>query len=295
MRRLCAQIVAIATCVTALVPLEPTALPAVPASRERVWAIGDLHGDATCARHWVQQTQLVNDITAPPDKWVWMDSSSQLVFMGDYIDRGPDARAVLEFVRELTVRFPAHVHALLGNHEYNLLIDRSRQPGVGQRYLEYAYAAAHPAQYTAWLASADDDAASVLRALDEALLAIYRDRRHPYASGDVMMLPEGPRSIANWVDPPAARERVTAALRGWQAAYMRGVSPRSRRGTCIHTHTHAYARSYIHTCMHAHTHTHAHMQVSPRSRLGSWVQRPLTVHLADTIFVHGGLSMGLTL
>ena len=37
--------------------------------------------------------------------------------MGDYIDRGPDARDVLVFVRELTVRFPQQVHALLGNHE----------------------------------------------------------------------------------------------------------------------------------------------------------------------------------
>lgn len=229
---------------------------------ERVWAIGDLHGDAGCAFKWVERTGVVSNLSAPPEHWVWADDASQLVFMGDYIDRGPDARAVLVLVRELTRRFPEHVHALLGNHELNLLIDRARQPGGG-RYLEYAYAAAHPAQYLAWVdnESSTEPAADelspreVLRALHGALLRVYRDRRQLYAQAKVLMTPDGPRSIVHYVQPPEARARVASALRRWQAAYMRGISP--------------------------------------RSELGSWLQRPLSVHLAGTLFVHGGLSEAL--
>ena len=216
---------------------------------ERVWAIGDLHGDAGCARHWVERTRLISNVSAPPEEWEWTDPSAKLVFMGDYIDRGPEARAVLTFVRELTTRFPDHVHALLGNHELNLLVDRARPEGSG-RYLEYAYAAAHPAQYAAWLPEderAEEGSAEVLRALHEALLLVYRQQLHGQG---VLMTPEGPRSVVQFVQPAAMRARVTASLRRWQTAYLRGV------GTC--------------------------------TPLGAWVQRPLSVLLADTLFVHGG-------
>ena len=222
---------------------------ALTARPERVWAIGDLHGDAGCARHWVERTRLISNVSAPPEEWVWTDPSAKLVFMGDYIDRGPEARAVLSFVRELTTRFPDSVHALLGNHELNLLVDRAR-PAGGGRYLEYAYAAAHPAQYAAWLPGGEDEpgSAEVLRALHEALLLVYREGLHGQG---VLMTPEGPRSVVQFVRPAAMRPRVAEAMRRWQSAYLRGV------GT--------------------------------RTPLGAWVQRPLSVVLADTLFVHGGI------
>ena len=220
------------------------------ATPERVWAIGDLHGDAGCARHWVARTGLVANLSAPPEAWVWTDPSSALVFMGDFIDRGPEARDVLIFVRELTTRFSGNVHALLGNHELNLLLDRTRTPGGG-RYLEYAYAAAHPAQYPAWVPEGERDAHDdeVLRLLHEALLIVYTRRLE---GRGVLMAPEGPRSVVQFVQPESARAQVADTLRRWQAAYMRGVGS--------------------------------------RSALGAWVHRPLSVFLADTVFVHGGLS-----
>ena len=222
---------------------------ALTARPERVWAIGDLHGDAGCARHWVERTRLISNVSAPPEEWVWTDPSAKLVFMGDYIDRGPEARAVLSFVRELTTRFPDSVHALLGNHELNLLVDRAR-PAGGGRYLEYAYAAAHPAQYAAWLPGGEDEpgSAEVLRALHEALLLVYREGLHGQG---VLMTPEGPRSVVQFVRPAAMRPRVAGAIRRWQSAYLRGVGA--------------------------------------RTPLGAWVQRPLSVVLADTVFVHGGI------
>ena len=227
-----------------------------PGGVERVWAIGDLHGDAGCAVRWVERTGVLQNVSAPPEHWVWADDASKLVFMGDYIDRGPDARAALHFVSELNRRFPDRVHALLGNHELNLLIDRARQPGGG-RYLEYAYAAAHPQQYLAWSGGDDERAGAklssseVLRALHDALLVVYRDRRQLFTQGQVLMTPDGPHSIVHYVEPATARAEVSSTLRRWQAAYMRGVSS--------------------------------------RSSLGSWLPRPLSTYLADPLFVHGGL------
>jgi hypothetical protein len=204
---------------------------ALTARPERVWAIGDLHGDAGCARHWVERTRLVSNVSAPPEEWVWTDPSAKLVFMGDYIDRGPEARAVLSFVRELTTRFPDSVHALLGNHELNLLVDRARPEGGG-RYLEYAYAAAHPAQYAAWLPGGEDEpgSAEVLRALHDALLLVYREQLQGQG---VLMTPEGPRSVVQFVRPAAMRPRVAEAMRRWQSAYLRGVGTRTPLGAWV--------------------------------------------------------------
>ncbi|KAJ1636397.1 Metallo-dependent phosphatase-like protein [Pavlovales sp. CCMP2436] len=125
-----------------------------------VWAIGDLHGDAACTRYWVARSGLVEGLDGPPGGWRWADESSALVFMGDYVDKGPEARDVLLFVKALTTLFPGRVHALLGNHELNLLNDRSRVSGLakgaeGYRYLELAWGAAHPAQYLRWLPAAE--------------------------------------------------------------------------------------------------------------------------------------------
>src|SRR5205807_616061 len=39
------------------------------------------------------------------------------VFLGDYIDRGPDSAGVVAWVRALTANGPAKVIALRGNHE----------------------------------------------------------------------------------------------------------------------------------------------------------------------------------
>lgn len=70
----------------------------------RTFAIGDIHGDTQ------QLFQLLSRF--PP-----LTSDDTLVFVGDYVDRGPCSRQAVEFVRGLPGETPAKVVALRGNHE----------------------------------------------------------------------------------------------------------------------------------------------------------------------------------
>jgi serine/threonine protein phosphatase 1 len=70
----------------------------------RTFAIGDIHGDL------VHLEALLGSLPA-------LDAGDTLVFVGDYLDRGPDSARVVERVRALSRRTPAMVVALRGSHE----------------------------------------------------------------------------------------------------------------------------------------------------------------------------------
>jgi serine/threonine protein phosphatase 1 len=73
---------------------------------ERLFAIGDIHG---C------YDQLLDLMDQIPIDW----SRDRLVFMGDYIDRGPSSFEVVDYLVELGSRHPSSVF-LKGNHEQML-------------------------------------------------------------------------------------------------------------------------------------------------------------------------------
>jgi serine/threonine protein phosphatase 1 len=75
----------------------------------RTIAMGDIHGCAAAL------AALVEAVRPGPD--------DSLVTLGDYIDRGPDSRGVLDQLIALTVR--CRLVPLLGNHEELLLAARS--------------------------------------------------------------------------------------------------------------------------------------------------------------------------
>ncbi len=50
-----------------------------------------------------------------------------IVFLGDYVDRGPQSQAVIERVRQLQAASPARIVALRGNHE-DASLSRYQQP-----------------------------------------------------------------------------------------------------------------------------------------------------------------------
>jgi serine/threonine protein phosphatase 1 len=74
------------------------------------YAIGDVHG---CHHLLLKLLQgIARHAAGRPHR---------LVFLGDYIDRGPDSAAVVATVRELEERSPATVTCLMGNHEAMML------------------------------------------------------------------------------------------------------------------------------------------------------------------------------
>lgn len=75
---------------------------------EDILAVGDLHG-----RHDLLRKVLTEVLPAQP-------VGTRLVFLGDYIDRGPDSKATLEDLLILKARLPGTV-LLMGNHERMLL------------------------------------------------------------------------------------------------------------------------------------------------------------------------------
>lgn len=70
----------------------------------RTFAIGDIHGDLDALERLLARL--------PP-----MTPADSVVFVGDYVDRGPRSREVIERIRGLSAYTPAQVVALRGNHE----------------------------------------------------------------------------------------------------------------------------------------------------------------------------------
>jgi predicted MPP superfamily phosphohydrolase len=68
--------------------------------------------------------------------WTHPDPDRQIVFLGDFIDRGPDNRAVLKTVRELVDAGKAK--AIMGNHELNALHFHTMHPDDGQPLRAYS-------------------------------------------------------------------------------------------------------------------------------------------------------------
>lgn len=78
----------------------------------RLYAIGDVHGrfDLLEEMHRQIEDDLARD--CPPD---W-----RLIHLGDYVDRGPQSREVIDLLARRTASDP-RVLALLGNHDQGLL------------------------------------------------------------------------------------------------------------------------------------------------------------------------------
>lgn len=73
---------------------------------KRLLCVGDIHGYAD------KLTALLNRVR--------VTKQDQMVFLGDYIDRGPNSKAVINFLIDFSLRFPQTIF-LRGNHEQQLL------------------------------------------------------------------------------------------------------------------------------------------------------------------------------
>jgi serine/threonine protein phosphatase 1 len=116
----------------------------------RTYAIGDIHGLLDRLRSLVARCEA--DADGQPMRFV---------FVGDYIDRGPDSRGVVEFLIDLQSRRGDDVVFLMGNHESLALAAIDSNLNVGHWLLNggdmtldsYGIASAQelPADHVAWL------------------------------------------------------------------------------------------------------------------------------------------------
>ncbi|RLB05066.1 MAG: serine/threonine protein phosphatase [Deltaproteobacteria bacterium] len=72
---------------------------------KRIFAIGDIHG---CLSHLERLMEEIRPLLDPQE--------DTLVFLGDYIDRGPDPKGVVDLILQIKKEV-RHVVCLKGNHE----------------------------------------------------------------------------------------------------------------------------------------------------------------------------------
>jgi serine/threonine protein phosphatase 1 len=103
----------------------PSTRARVQTAGPRTYAIGDVHGRLDLLSAAVEM------ISAHVG-----DGAFRVVFLGDYVDRGPDSRGVIDFLIELQRRWP--IVCLKGNHEELMLLAVTRpDPARLRRWLEY--------------------------------------------------------------------------------------------------------------------------------------------------------------
>lgn len=132
----------------------------------RIVAVGDVHGAGDAFVSILQRAGLIDA------ERKWAGGNAILVQTGDLVDRGQDARAVLDLMMDLESQASAaggKVQALMGNHEVMTLLGETRDaaPEVFQRFAgadaearrQQAYEAAaklsgdKPPDKTEWLAA----------------------------------------------------------------------------------------------------------------------------------------------
>lgn len=127
---------------------------------ELVYAIGDIHGRYDLMKALL--AQIVGDYPGRAG-----GRRPILIFLGDYVDRGPDSAKVVEALLWLTHRRDLDVRLLKGNHEEAMLgfLDA---PASGAAWLRYG-GAETLASYGVLAPDPDEGEAGLARARDELL------------------------------------------------------------------------------------------------------------------------------
>lgn len=109
------------------------ATPDLPRPDAVSYVVGDIHGRSDLLELMLELIDAHIGGTGATDP--------RLVFVGDYIDHGPDSAGVVARLRELTRDFPENVTCLMGNHE-RMLLDFLADPALrGPRWLREGGAA----------------------------------------------------------------------------------------------------------------------------------------------------------
>jgi hypothetical protein len=105
---------AVAVAAALRAPAAAADIPCVWSGIERIIAVGDLHGDYDNLVEIMTATGLLDEGLH------WAGGRSHFVQTGDFMDRGPDARKIIDLFMRLEVEAAldgGKVHVIIGNHE----------------------------------------------------------------------------------------------------------------------------------------------------------------------------------
>lgn len=161
--------------------------PAVPAG-SRIYAIGDVHGrlDLLTRLHAL----IAADAAAAPVQ------RRVIVYLGDYIDRGPDSRGVVDFLLQPPLPGFESVH-LLGNHE-DYLLQFLEQAEVGPHWGAYgglatlaSYGVRPPSGFTPHVADFETARRALADKIPAAHLDFLRGLKLTHAEGGYLFVHAG--------------------------------------------------------------------------------------------------------
>ena len=93
---------------------------------KKVIFVGDTHGDLEASQKVIKEylkTRVRQSRAKGEDETlVSSTAENKIVFLGDYVDRGPQSRKNLDFLLEIKAKYPKQIFLLQGNHEgYHVL------------------------------------------------------------------------------------------------------------------------------------------------------------------------------
>jgi serine/threonine protein phosphatase 1 len=100
----------------------------VPTPDRPVFLVGDIHGRADLLQRLLTRIAREREQLGTP---------SDLVFLGDYVDRGEDSIDVLKRLHALSSKAEERISCLLGNHEQMLLDTLDGDPETARLWLRY--------------------------------------------------------------------------------------------------------------------------------------------------------------
>jgi serine/threonine protein phosphatase 1 len=158
-----------------------------------VYAIGDIHGRADLLANLIEEIWKDSDKSESADV-----HRPDLIFLGDYVDKGPASKQVVSFITALAEVGKFNVVPLLGNHERTML-DFIADPQIGPTWLAYgggvtlnSYGVAVPGRGAGdedWAKAAED----LTAALPERHRKFFGNLRLHHEIGDYVFVHAGVR------------------------------------------------------------------------------------------------------
>jgi serine/threonine protein phosphatase 1 len=156
-----------------------------------VYAVGDVHGRLDALEPLLKSIAEDYMVTRPADP-------AMLVFLGDYVDRGPDSKRVVDLVLGMRNHLEFEVRTLKGNHEEALLYFLD-DPSFGAAWMEHgggptlaSYGVQPPMTRTdneAWGKASHE----LAKAMPASHLAFYKDLELMVEAGDYAFVHAGVR------------------------------------------------------------------------------------------------------